>query len=195
MKKSIISFILGFVFATAGSVYAADVASMIGKTVEGEFLVKVNGVTVDKKALVIDDTSYLPVRAIGEALNMDVKFDADLGIELTEKEAVTLQSTGTIEMTPEDAENIRVSEEQIGLAQKRIAENETKIADLEKQIGPKQEQINSTTDSQQLSYRIAELKSIQDQIENIKVQITMDQEIIVSTQAYIEKIKAKYATP
>ncbi len=84
MRKYMIGAIFGALLATAVSAHA-EVISMIGKVVDGAFPVKVNGTTIDKQAIVIDGTSYLPVRAIGDALNMDVSFNTDLGIELKGK--------------------------------------------------------------------------------------------------------------
>lgn len=63
----------------------AEVVSMIGKVVDGAFQVKVNGKTLNNQAIVIEGTSYLPVREFGESLGMDVKFDAEMGVELIAK--------------------------------------------------------------------------------------------------------------
>lgn len=86
MKKTILAFVAGAVFATAGSVYADEIKTMIGKQIEGQFPVKVNGVPLEQQAIVVDGTSHLPVRAVADALNMDIVFDSDLGIEVSEKE-------------------------------------------------------------------------------------------------------------
>lgn len=40
--------------------------SMVGKTVQGEYSVRFQGQTVGKKAIVIDGSTYLPVRALAE---------------------------------------------------------------------------------------------------------------------------------
>ena len=196
MKKIVISFFAGFGLATDGSVYAEDiVTTMVGKKVEGEFAVKVDGNKLDKKAIVIDDTSYLPVRAIGEALDMDVTFNADLGIELTEKETTTVEATTTTEMSAEDAENVRISEEQIVLAQNRIKEKEQKIAEMKKDLQSENDKLATATDEQQEKQLIKmNIKSIQSNIDGAQFQIDEDNKIIASTQAYIAKIKAKYQT-
>lgn len=100
MKKFIIGLLVGVSITAAGSAYADDIVdSIVGKTIQGQFPVKISGKSLDTQAAVIDGTSYLPVRAIGEALNMEVKFNADLGIELNPKGATTVpeptQSTST----------------------------------------------------------------------------------------------------
>ncbi|OCT12639.1 hypothetical protein A8709_33045 [Paenibacillus pectinilyticus] len=91
MKKFILGLLVGVSITAAGSVYADDIVdSIVGKTIQGQFPVKISGKSLDTQAAVIDGTSYLPVRAIGEALNMDVSFNSDLGIELKPKGATTV---------------------------------------------------------------------------------------------------------
>lgn len=85
MKKFLIGIIVGAVLSFSASVYADDIASLVGKEIQGEFPVKVNGEKLANNAAVVDGTSYLPVRAIGDALNMEVSFDPEQGIELKEK--------------------------------------------------------------------------------------------------------------
>lgn len=85
MKKFMMGLIVGVAITAAGSAYAEEIQSLVGKTIQGQFPVKVAGVQLTEQAAVLDGTSYLPVRAIGEALNMDVSFNADLGIELKAK--------------------------------------------------------------------------------------------------------------
>ncbi|MCY9593713.1 hypothetical protein PC41400_21545 [Paenibacillus chitinolyticus] len=52
----------------------AEVTSMIGKVVEGSFPVLINGEKSEKDALVVDGTSYLPVRSAGQLFGYDVSF-------------------------------------------------------------------------------------------------------------------------
>lgn len=180
MKKTLIVLFSGILFATAGSVYAEEIATMVGKKVQGEFPVKVNGEQLEKTAIVIDGTSYLPVRAIGDALDMDIKFDADLGIELNDKEEMTMESAA-IEISPEDAEVIRTSEEQIQKSQSKIEEHRTRIAELDKKISETQDPI--------------EIEIWTNQKETAQSIIDMNQTAISQLQTYIDKIKAKYQTP
>lgn len=86
MRKYLIGVIFGIALTITSSVFADDIQSLIGTKVQGEFPIKVNGESLEKPAIVINGTSYLPNRAIADALGMDIKFDADLGIELKAKE-------------------------------------------------------------------------------------------------------------
>lgn len=97
MRKYLIGIFIGVALTISSSAFATDVITLIGQKIQGELPVKINGVELEKPAIVINGTSYLPNRAIADALGMDIKFDADLGIELTEKENQT--------MTPESALN------------------------------------------------------------------------------------------
>lgn len=195
MKRTVIAFLLGAALATAGSAYAEDIA-MIGKKVEGEFAVKVNGKKLDKKALVVDDTSYLPVRAIGEALNMDIKFDADLGVELTAKEDNTTMTTAvTAEMSVEDAEAIKTSEEQILKSENQVVELTAKIKSLEEDLSKNQTELSQATTPEQKQWVEGQISSVKASIEGVNFSLQAAKDNINAQQAYIEKIKAKYTTP
>lgn len=86
MKKYIIGGIAGFLLATTLSAQAEEITSLIGKTIQGAFPFQIEGKTLATPAIVVDGTSYLPVRALGEATGYEVSFDADLGISLKKKE-------------------------------------------------------------------------------------------------------------
>lgn len=98
MRKYLIGIFIGIALTISSSVFAEDVISLIGQRIQGEFPVKINGTELEKPAIVINGTSYLPNRAIADALGMDIKFDADLGIELNKR--------GADEMSQQDTENI-----------------------------------------------------------------------------------------
>lgn len=118
MRKYIIGALIGFSLSFAISAHAA-VENLIGRVVEGVFPVKVNGVQIEKQAIVIDGTSYLPVRAIGDALGLDVTFDADLGIGLTQKKVggvmPTQQPTETQKIKPLILNKIKNSMSKVSL--------------------------------------------------------------------------------
>lgn len=76
MKKLIttISAVLLVVLAATG-VIAASSDNLVGKAIQGVFPVTVNGTALSQQAIVIDGTSYLPVRAVADALNLNVSFE------------------------------------------------------------------------------------------------------------------------
>lgn len=105
MKKFVLGLIVGVAVTASSSAFADDIVqSIVGKKVDGEFPVKIAGKSLETQAATVEGTSYLPVRAIGEALNMDVKFDSVTGIELTRKGVPTVTDT----FTPADKEALRI---------------------------------------------------------------------------------------
>lgn len=95
MRKYLIGWIVGVCMAFSVSAYAEEIETLIGKTIQGEFPVTVNGQPMGKKSIVVDGSSYLPVRAIGEATGYTVGFDADLGISLTKDGGTVAEPTPT----------------------------------------------------------------------------------------------------
>jgi hypothetical protein len=78
MKKFIIGILIGMCLMLSASVYADDikteVKSLIGMQVEGTFPIQINNSQLQSNAIVVDNTSYLPVRTIAELFNSDVSF-------------------------------------------------------------------------------------------------------------------------
>lgn len=117
VRKYLIGALVGLSLSFAFSAHAA-VENLIGRVVEGVFPVKVNGIKIDKQAIVIDGTSYLPVRAIGDALNIDIDFNADLGIELTQKAGAKMSAQipqDTVKLTPKRVQKVKNNLDNSGL--------------------------------------------------------------------------------
>jgi hypothetical protein len=77
MKKFAMGVIVGAVLAFSASTYADDIAQMIGKQVDNEYPVVLNGATLNNRSVAIEGTSYAPVREISEKLGLNVKFEND----------------------------------------------------------------------------------------------------------------------
>ena len=74
MKKFVSGLLIGFLLAIP--TYAiAEQTSMIGKTIESEYPVIIDGKELEVPAIVVDGRSFAPVRAIGEAVGLDVSFE------------------------------------------------------------------------------------------------------------------------
>ncbi|GGH22938.1 stalk domain-containing protein [Paenibacillus segetis] len=65
--------VIGAVISTSGSALAAQVKSLIGKQVTGEYTVIVNSVTLADKGAIIDSRANIPVRAFADAIGAEVK--------------------------------------------------------------------------------------------------------------------------
>lgn len=67
--------IIGALVATAGSAFADQVKSLIGKTVTAEYDVVVNGKTLGDKGAAIDGRANVPVRSIANAIGADIRVE------------------------------------------------------------------------------------------------------------------------
>lgn len=150
MKKFVLGLILGIAIAATSSVYADEVVSFIGKKVDGEFPVILNGVSLTNKVPVIEGTSYAPVREISEALGLEVKFESETVIltsprsgeipvnepkqDLPSLEAVDSQIDGLkSELATLEWQLPRARESAAANLQVRIHELKEQISNLEKQ--------------------------------------------------------------
>ncbi|KRE33297.1 hypothetical protein [Paenibacillus sp. Soil724D2] len=186
MKKYLVGAVFGFCLSL-GVGASAEVVSMVGKVVDGAFPVTVNGSKVEASAIVIEGTSYLPVRAMGDALNMNVSFDPNMGVELKQKEVATVAET----LTPEDLENIRSTEAQYPYLQEKIAEAKDRAGKHKQEKVKLQSDLAVETDSQKK-------KDLQQQIELQDVSITAAETVanemetaIKALEDYVNKIKTK----
>lgn len=76
MKRGMVAVIaLILIIGIATGVMAAGQGSLVGRAVQGTYPVVLNGNTLGQTAIVIDGTSYLPVRAVADALNLKVEFE------------------------------------------------------------------------------------------------------------------------
>ncbi|SDC77712.1 hypothetical protein SAMN02799630_01456 [Paenibacillus sp. UNCCL117] len=82
MRNFMVGIVVGAGIASFGTVYANEIVSIIGKEVQGTFPITVNGQRLATDAAIIDGTSYISVRAAGEALDLEVSFDPKTGIDM-----------------------------------------------------------------------------------------------------------------
>lgn len=106
MRKYIIGFIVGLLAASALPVYGA-VDSLIGKQVQAENAVIVNGKELDVKAVNINGTTYSPNRAIAEALNLGIAFKDGTIIFGGEDESMEISTNPEIQKIDSDLASIR----------------------------------------------------------------------------------------
>ena len=93
MKKLSVTTIVFILVMSVATVAMADVQGLVGKVVQGMFPVSLNGSTLEKQAIVIDGTSYLPVRAVADALNMNASFENNTVILKSTNSSVDNQGT------------------------------------------------------------------------------------------------------
>lgn len=90
MKKFMTGLIAGMLIMVSMTTFAEEIESYIGKVIEGQFPVIVDGQKVDKPGLVIEGTTYLPVRATAELFGYDIAF-IDSQVILNKKVVATVQ--------------------------------------------------------------------------------------------------------
>lgn len=98
MRKYLIGGIVGFTLALGVSAHAEEVLSLVGKQVQGEVNVKLNGQTLDSKGAIIDGSSLLPVRTLAESLGLNVDFkngEVLLNSSTTKEASTTVTDTTT----------------------------------------------------------------------------------------------------
>lgn len=130
MKKLIIGTIFGFILATAAGANAQEVKNVIGEVIDGAFSVKVNGVELSDQAIVVQGTSYLPVRAFGDAAGYDIKFNPELGIELTKKSDIPTTPIETPVVTPQPTTPEKTVADRINELRKEIESQTSRIESI-----------------------------------------------------------------
>jgi len=127
MKKAVASFVAGVLLTIGATTFADGIESLIGKRVEGETVVTVDGASIGS-AIIVDGKSYAPVRSIAEASGLSVGYGG-AGIALnTNKEVVTEVQTSTIvEPTNDDNTNIKKNNMSLSSIEKAIKSNEDQI--------------------------------------------------------------------
>lgn len=159
MKKFVLGMVTMAMLMVGGTVLAEEIESWIGKTVEGQFPITIDGKRIEQPGLVIEGTSYLPVRSSGELFGYEVSFvDSEVllsKIEQPVQESVEIDVNELLSM--EDKELIE-----------RYERNEMSIAALEDKIKMEssreisnQEYIDRTVnDVNRLKQENAEIKNI-----------------------------------
>lgn len=183
MKKVLLGFIVGVIFATAGTSFA-DQLSNIGKKVEGEAKVMMNGNEVSD-AVIIDSKSYAPVRDIAESFGADVGYD----------QGVITIDTLNKEKTSDEIANINAE----------IKGREGLRFNIEKKMAEIQKEIDNMTSEDGLLSRIEHLqeaepnrsenirKDREDKIAYLKSSIDEKKEKLVDLQAQVDQINAEIA--
>ncbi|WHX50561.1 copper amine oxidase [Paenibacillus woosongensis] len=92
------AFLLGVVVTLSAGDVSAQVKSLIGKKVTGEYTVFVNGVELADKGAIIDSKANVPARALSEAMGADVQVSGKV-ITITTDQSGTDSAPGTLPST------------------------------------------------------------------------------------------------
>ncbi len=171
MRKYIIGAIVGFCLAFTVSANAEEVKNLIGMKIEGTFPVKVNGDRIEKDAIVVDGSSYLPVRAFGDSVGYDVKFDTDLGIELIKKEEPTVTATSSTQPTVSSPSPTPVPiENQIKALQNQIKSKKFLLSSVKALVEKEPNAVGIESRKQEIAKAEAEIASLESQLAELEAQ-------------------------
>ncbi|WP_433581378.1 hypothetical protein [Paenibacillus amylolyticus] len=164
MKKYVAGFLAGAVFVLSASAFADDIQSLIGKKIQGEAVMELNGEALDT-AIIVDGKSYASVRVIGEAAGYDVSMQ-NKKIILDEKSSATVTVPGKGQSV----------EDQVGKLKQRIVDVKQRIADTNKLIDASKSIINdplkdSTGEENFLKMREANLIEQEDLLLDLESQL------------------------
>jgi hypothetical protein len=155
MKKIMFGLILGIGLTLTASVYADDIQTMIGKTVEGSFPLEIDGKLSEKDAIVIEGTSYIPVRAAGELFGYEVSFiDSKVKLEpiegvvnVDELEKYHQERQAAYDKLKAEQANIKTPEQ---LKEEELMEKiKAEAAELEEKRKAAQEELKKLSEDQQ----------------------------------------------
>jgi len=84
MRKFVIGLIAGALLMFSTQAFGAEIKSLIGKKVQGEYTVYVDGKPLDVKAIGTNGSTFTPNRALADAVGYDIKF-VDQKVYFTKK--------------------------------------------------------------------------------------------------------------
>jgi|SRR5690625_2864827 len=101
MKRFVTGLIAGIALTISVSAYADEIESYIGKVIEGQFPVVIDGKKAEKPGIVVDGTTYLPVRSAGELFGYNISF---IDSEVVMKKKTTKTVENLFEALEEDTQ-------------------------------------------------------------------------------------------
>ena len=127
MRKVIVSFVAGLLVAIGVNAAYAEVATLIGKQVDGQFPLKIGGELSEVPAITIEGVSYIPLRAAGEIFGAKVAWlDGEVIMEKQQSEDY---------ISPEEyAERARIEQERFDQEAKQRAEESLQKSKLRGEI-------------------------------------------------------------
>ncbi|MHA7967686.1 stalk domain-containing protein [Paenibacillus sp. CAU 1782] len=145
MKKMIIAFAAGALFATAGTAAATTVIDRVTASVRTDYSVELDGqkVALKNAPLAYNGSSYLPVKEISELLGKEVSFDSgvikiDSIVQDVEEIKIENMILSHVKSEIFSAEQlIKIHKTQLvyyDLSTEEKSEIEQKIADLEQRL-------------------------------------------------------------
>lgn len=126
MRKYISGIIIGALLMLGTSAFADEIKSVVGKAIQGQFDITVDGKKLKNPVIVLDGTSYAPVREFGESIGYEVLFDTEGGVILNKIEEET--SVSHLEtLSTEDMLKLEYNRNLLKSTIERLASNEATL--------------------------------------------------------------------
>lgn len=170
MKKYIVGFLAGTVFAVSATAFADTIPSLIGKKVQAQYTVEVNGKVL--KTVVVDGSNYAPVRALGEAVGYEAASEGKK-VVLSEVKAVD-----EIKTLPSSSYTKEQFETEISYYENLIKGNEEALERIKKSISSGK-------------YTGDELKYLQTNLEKGEKNLASDKDRLAELQAQLAELQAQ----
>lgn len=197
MNKKMYLFIgalLGVLLATSGGAAADQVKSLVGKTVAGEYNVRVNGTTLSENAIAVDGTAYVPLRSISESLgaNLAVKgktieiatgtLSSNVVVKEQQPQAIALKDNPYTNWSKElIVKHIGTVEELIDIYNNEVKKYEKSLTDTKRRIG-------AAGDDQKL------IERIEKSITETEKELQESKDGLFEHKKELEQLKAALAT-
>ncbi|MFB9274543.1 hypothetical protein [Cohnella cellulosilytica] len=189
VRKYAIGLIVGAVLMYSGQAVAESV-SKIGKKVQAEYNVKVDGKVLNTKALAVDNQTYTPNRVLADAIGYDIAF--------SNKEVVFNKKPGSIGVnlsainliSSDDLVKLRKSEDQIRIITEQIKEQERILTGLDSDLKIATGELGAAVDKNQkqvaearISGIISSTETTKERLKNIQSKLQNETDVIVSIRS------------
>jgi hypothetical protein len=170
MKKYVVGFLAGILFSISATVFAEDIQNLIGKKVQAEYVVEINGQALS--TVVVEGKNYAPVRSLGEAAGYKVDVNG---------KKVTLTK-------PQNSEYAAILEQQrldkIESLKKGIIDSKSQLDILVAEVDRlKKLQAEGPKEYDKFDYEKG--------IKNAELQVTRQQELIKTQEENLVKLQAE----
>jgi len=136
MKKFVLGLIVGCVLSVSVVSFAAEKMNI--EVAKNSILLKVNGNEVQKENFIYKGTTFVPLRAVGEMLNMNIVWNANTKTaEVNSKDYASETDTSATEensLTPSISEQEAIQKHQEWNSSAPVLEFETSEDELMKQL-------------------------------------------------------------
>lgn len=200
MKKAVISFFVGFLLAVGASAAYAEIQSLVGRKIDGQFPLKIGDKMSEIPAITIDGVSYIPLRAAGELFGAKVAW-LDGEIIMIPNQEVVIRKDIEEEARKQQEEYERIAQEtherieQYARARNEIKSEiellQFKIKHLQREIQSREEGLKNPPlfAAPNVPYEGSDLqKKHQEDLANLKAELADYEDQLAELEAQLEEL-------